>query len=76
MKDRKEWIALVFCICHIEFHVVIFAWPCILLDCPPVLWRLSPGDRWDGMPLHDAVGVSDAKQKKTRWFFLIKTFFF
>ena len=53
-KDRKDWRALV----HMElneFHVAIFAWPCILSDLPPVLW-LSPGVRWD--ELHDAAGVT------------------
>ena len=42
-KDRKEWRTLV----HmelIEFHVAIFAWPCVLLDHPPGLFWLSPGE--------------------------------
>ena len=41
-KDRKEWIALVHMQLN-EFHVAIFAWPCVLSDHPPVLWWLSPG---------------------------------
>ena len=43
-KDRKEWRALVHMKLN-EFHVVIFAWPCVLSDRPPVLRWLSPGDR-------------------------------
>ena len=54
-KDRKEWRALV----HMElnkFHAPIFAWPYVLLDCPPC----SGGYHMDrgGMPLHDAVGIN------------------
>ena len=26
--------------------LAIFAWPCILLDRPPMLWWLSPGEGW------------------------------
>ena len=47
-KYRKEWRALV----HMElneFHAAIFAWPCVLLDRPPVLWWLSPGEGWDAV---------------------------
>ena len=32
-----------------EFHAAIFAWPCVLSDRPPVLWWLSPGERWDAV---------------------------
>ena len=35
--------------------MAIFTWPCVLSDCPPVLWWLSPGE--GGIPLHDAVGI-------------------
>ena len=31
------------------FHGVIFAWPCVLSDRPPVLWWLSPGEGWDAV---------------------------
>ena len=44
----KEWRALV----HMQlivFHKAIFACPCVLLDCPPVLWWLSPGEVWDAV---------------------------
>ena len=30
-------------------YVTIFAWPCVLSDSPPVLWWLSPGERWDNV---------------------------
>ena len=39
-----------------EFHAAIFAWHCVLLDLPLVLYWLSPGV--GGMPLHDAVGIN------------------
>ena len=47
-KDRKEWKALVR-MQLIKFHAVIFAWPCVLSDCPPALWWLSPGEGWDAV---------------------------
>ena len=50
-KDRKEWGALVHMQLN-EFHAAIFAWPCVLLDRPPVLWCSG------GMLLHDAVGIN------------------
>ena len=45
-----------------SFTRLIFAWPCILSDSPPVLWwfHLERG----GMPLHDAVGI-DCKKGAT-----------
>ena len=39
-----------------EFHAAIIAWPCVLLDCPPVLWWLSPEEGWD--VIHDAVEIN------------------
>ena len=45
-KDRKEWRALAHMYLN-ECHVAIFSWPCVLSDRPPVLWWLSPGERWD-----------------------------
>ena len=39
----KEWRALVHMQLN-EFHTAIFAWPCVLSDCPPVLWWLSLGE--------------------------------
>ena len=47
-KDRKEWRAMVHVLLN-EFHATIFAWPCVLLDRPPVLWWLSPGEWWDAV---------------------------
>ena len=47
-KDRKELRPLV----HMQlkqFYVAIFAWPSLLLDRPPVLWWLSPGEGWDAV---------------------------
>ena len=38
------------------FHAAIFAWPCVLLDRSPLLWRLSIGE--GRMPLHDAFGIN------------------
>ena len=32
-----------------EFHVAISGWPCVLLDCPPMLWWLSPEEGWDAI---------------------------
>ena len=29
--------------------MAIFAWPCVLSDRPPVLWWLSPGEKWDAV---------------------------
>ena len=42
-KDRKEWRAMVHMLLN-EFHEVIFAFPCVLSDRPPVLWWLSAGE--------------------------------
>ena len=39
MKNQKEWRAPWY-ICN-QFHVAIFAWHCVHLDCPPMLWWLS-----------------------------------
>ena len=47
-----------------EFHVAIFAWPCVLSDRPHVLWWLSPAE-WDRMQLHDAVGKNCKKGATT-----------
>ena len=44
VKDRKEWRALVHMQLN-EFHMAIFAWPCVLSYCPPMLWWLSHGER-------------------------------
>ena len=44
VKDRKEWRALVHMQLN-EFHMVIFAWPCVLSYRPPMLWWLSHGER-------------------------------
>ena len=33
-----------------EFRAAIFVWPYVLSDCLPVLWWLSPGERWDAVP--------------------------
>ena len=38
----------------------LFAWPCDLLDRPPVLWWLSAGEGWEAA-LHDAVGINCKK---------------
>ena len=29
--------------------MTMFARPCVLLDLPPVLWWLSPGEGWDAV---------------------------
>ena len=42
-KDPREWRALD------EFHLAIFALPFVLLDRPPVLWWLSPGEGWNAV---------------------------
>ena len=47
-KDRREWRALVH-MQFIEFHLAIFAWPCVFSDHSPVLWWLSPGEGWDAV---------------------------
>ena len=47
-KDRKEWRALVHMKLN-ELHAAIFAWHCVLSDCPPVLWWLSPGEGRDAV---------------------------
>ena len=50
-KDLKELRALV----HMElneFHTVIFAWPGVLADRPPVPWWLSPGKGLDTVTLY------------------------
>ena len=46
VKDRKEWRALVHMLLN-EFLAAIFAWPCVLSACPPVVWWLSSGEGWD-----------------------------
>ena len=61
-KDRKEWRSLVH-LSQNEFHAVIFAWPCVLSDLPPVLWWLSPGE--GGIALHHAVGINCKKGTTT-----------
>ena len=61
-KDRKEWRALVHMSLN-EFHASMFAWHCVLLDRPPVLWWLSPGK--GRMPLHDTVGTNCEKGATT-----------
>ena len=43
-KSGEPWY-----ICNNEFHVAIFAWPCVLSDCPPVLWWLSHGEGTDAV---------------------------
>ena len=48
VKDWKESRALVHMFL-IEFHAAIIAWPCVLLDHPPWLWWLSPGEGWDAI---------------------------
>ena len=47
-KDRKEWRARVHMSLN-EFHAAIFGWPCVVLNHPPVLWWLSPGEGWDAV---------------------------
>ena len=47
-KDRKESRALVHMKLN-EFHGSNFAWPYIVLDGPPGLWCLSPGEGWDAV---------------------------
>ena len=32
-----------------EFNAAIFAWPCVLSDCPPVHWWLSPEEGRDAV---------------------------
>ena len=32
-----------------EFHAAIFAWHCVLLDRPPMLWWLSNGEGMDAV---------------------------
>ena len=39
--------------CNLES--LIFAWPCVHSDRPPVLWWLSSGEGWD------AVGINCKK---------------
>ena len=48
VKVRKEWRALVHMLLN-EFHAAIFAWPGVLSDLPPVLWRLPPREGWDAV---------------------------
>ena len=36
-KDAEEWSALVHML-MIVFNAATFAWPCVLLDCPPTRW--------------------------------------
>ena len=43
-ESGKKW-----CISNNEFPAAIFAWPCVLSDRPPVLWRLSSGEGWDAV---------------------------
>ena len=47
-KEWKEWKALVHMYLN-EFHMAIFAWPCVLSDRPPMLWWLSHGDGRDAI---------------------------
>ena len=47
-KDRKEWRALVH-MALIVFHADIFVWPCVILDCTPMFWWLSPEEGWDAV---------------------------
>ena len=47
VKDRKEWRAIDNQLN--EFHVAVFAWPCVLSDRPLVLWWLSSGEGWDAV---------------------------
>ena len=51
-KDQKEWRALELN----EFYEAIFAWPCVLSDCPSCSggYQLERGR----MPLHVAVGIN------------------
>ena len=44
--DWKKWRALVHMSLN-EFHMAIFAWPCVPLDHPPALWWLSHLEGWD-----------------------------
>ena len=58
-KDRKEWKALVYILLN-EFQAACFAWHCVLSDCTPVLWWLSPGEGRDTV-IHDVVGINCKK---------------
>ena len=64
-KDQKAWRALVHMKLN-EFQAAIFAWPCVLLDHPPVIWWLT-GYHMErgGMPLHDAIGINCRKGATT-----------
>ena len=59
-ESMKDW----YYICNwMSFSRPFFAWHCVLSDCSPVLWWLSPGE---GRPeLHDAVGINYKKGAAT-----------
>ena len=54
MNDRKEWRAMVH-MYHIKFHAVIFPWPCVFFDRPPVLRWLDAIIRWHQHTHYDAL---------------------
>ena len=48
MRKRSESVESP-CTYVTEFHAAIFAWPCVLSECNPVLWWLSPGEGRDAV---------------------------
>ena len=46
-QRTKEWRALA--PVTDKFHTAIVAWPSVTLDCPSMLWWLSPGEGWDAV---------------------------
>ena len=43
-KSGEPWYT-----CNWMFQAAIFAWPCVLSDCHPVFWWLSPGEGRDAV---------------------------
>ena len=52
MRERSKRVESpgTYCMLLSEFRGAIFVWPSVLSDCLPVLWWLSPGERWDAVP--------------------------
>ena len=42
--------------------MAIFAWPCVLSHCPPVLWWLSSGEGWDAAGINCKNGTTTENQ--------------
>ena len=64
MRERSERVEPWY-MCNYEFHVAIFAWPCVLSD------HLNRSGRYHlergGMPLHDVVGINCKKGATTEY---------